>query len=57
MKRKLIAAAIITCSLLTTATIANSIAFHNTKKACIENHKTPIAKKDFLAFNWSVICH
>jgi hypothetical protein len=56
MKRKLIAAAIITSSFLTTAVIANSIAFHHAKKSCVENHKTPIAKKGFLAFNWSVSC-
>jgi hypothetical protein len=56
MRRKLIAATIITSSFLTTSIIANSISFHHAKKSCLENHKTPIEKKDFLAFNWSVSC-
>ncbi|MEL3971434.1 hypothetical protein AAEO50_04000 [Rossellomorea oryzaecorticis] len=56
MRRKLIAAVIITSSFLTTAVIANSIAFNHAKQSCVENQKTTRAEKEFLAFNWSVSC-
>jgi hypothetical protein len=56
MKKNLIAAVIITGSFFATAVIANTVSFYQVENFCTDNLKTPIAKKGFLAFNWSVSC-
>jgi hypothetical protein len=41
---------------ITLAAALNYGSFNFAKNACVDNNKTPIVDKSFLAINWSVSC-
>ncbi|MCA1053742.1 hypothetical protein LCM10_01990 [Rossellomorea aquimaris] len=42
--------------ILVTAMMMNSTSFKYAKNSCLEQHLTPVIKKDLFLINWSVSC-
>ncbi len=55
-RKNLYVLSLIVLALLILLAALNLYSFNYAKNACIDNSKTPIVERTFLAINWSVSC-